>query len=272
MLANRKLLRFQSSVIQAASVAVCRRSQKPAHLRPKLPGHAPCSADNAVTNQHKQEGSRTRLRPSYTILIADDHPIVREGLSALLNQQPDMRVVAEARNGQEAMSKFFSERPDVALLDLRMPVMDGVEVVSAILAKVPDARVIILTTYPSEEDIYRSVQAGALGYVLKEAATSELVECIRAVGNGRTWLPYGIAAKLARHVASRSLTPRETDVLHGMVAGKSNKEIATRLNISEGTVKVHVSHILTKLKASGRTEAINHAIKRGLVLLDSSSE
>lgn len=214
---------------------------------------------------------RTEERGSVTVLIADDHPLVREGLVTLISRQSDMRVLGEASNGGEAVEKFLALRPDVAVLDLRMPVMDGVETAIAICQKAPTARLVMLTIYQSEEDIYRALRAGAQGYVLKDAPVQELVECVRAVGLGRTWICPEIGAKLAKRVAGQELTVREREVLNAVAAGKSNKEIGVAFNISEATVKVHVTHILEKLKASGRTEAINVAAKRGLIHLDSSA-
>jgi two-component system NarL family response regulator len=204
----------------------------------------------------------------FTLLIADDHPAVREGLAALISRRSDMRVVVEAGNGREAVEQFLAQRPDVALIDLRMPVLDGIGAVIAIREQAPAARVVILTTYQGEEDVYRAVQAGAQGYVLKDAPVEQLVECIRAVGEGRRWIPPEVGAKLAKRVATQGLTARELEVLHAMAPGKSNKEIGNSLGITEATVKVHVTHILEKLKASGRGEAVNLALKRGLVHMD----
>jgi len=205
-----------------------------------------------------------------TVLIADDHPVVREGLAAIIQTQPGLKVIAEASNGQEAMEKFFAHRPDIALLDLRMPLMTGVEAVTAICEKEPGARLAILTSYESEEEIYRALRAGAQGYVLKDAPPADLIECIRAMSEGRTWIPPDIGAKLARRVKGQELTSREMEVLRALVQGKSNKEIGCLLDIAESTVKVHVTHVLEKLKASGRTEAISVALKRGLIRMDSA--
>jgi two-component system NarL family response regulator len=205
-----------------------------------------------------------------TVLVADDHPVVREGLAALINRRPDMRVIAEAVNGREAVEQFFAQRPDVALLDLRMPVMDGVEALIAIRGKAPAARLAIVSTFQSEQDIYRAVQAGAQGYVLKDSPTEDLVQCIRTVSNGGMWIPPAVAAKLAKRLATQQLTPRELEVLRKVARGKSNKEIGTALCISEATVKVHVTHILEKLKVTGRTEAIGVAVNQGLVDLGGS--
>ncbi len=199
------------------------------------------------------------------VLVADNHPVVREGLAALINRRPDMRVIAEAGNGREALEQFFAQRPDIALLDLRMPLKDGVEALIAIRAQAPAARLVIVSTFQNEQDIYRAVQAGARGYVLKDASTEDLVQCIRTVASGGMWFPPAVAAKLAKRLATRQLTPRELEVLLDIARGKSNKEIGTALCISEATVKVHVTHILEKLKVAGRTEAIGVAVVQGLV-------
>jgi two-component system, NarL family, response regulator len=205
---------------------------------------------------------------SLSVLVADDHPIVREGLAAMIDRQSDMRVLAQAANGREALDTYFAQRPDVALLDVRMPVMDGVEAVGAICEREPNARLVIVTTYQSEEDVYRALRAGAQGYILKSAPVEEIVGCIHAVGAGKTWIPPEVGAMLANRVADQELTPRETEVLHAVTTGKSNKEIGVAFDISEATVKVHVTHILEKLKVTGRTEAINVAVKRGLVRIE----
>jgi two-component system, NarL family, response regulator len=219
--------------------------------------------------QDSAESEKTTRR-TLTVLVADDHPVVREGLVAIIETQPDLRVVAEASNGRDAMDKFFSHRPDVALFDLRMPLMGGVETVARIYEKEPGARLAILTSYESEEEIYRALRAGAQGYVLKDAPVSDLIGCIRALSEGRTWIAPGIGEKLAKRVKGQELTTREMEVLRTLVMGKSNKEIGTLLNIAESTVKVHVTHVLEKLKASGRTEAISVAVKRGLIRIDST--
>lgn len=212
--------------------------------------------------------AKGRTARSSTILVADDHPMVREGLVAVINRQPDMRVVAEASNGREAVEKFVTLRPDIALLDLRMPMMDGIEAAMSISEHAPEARLVIVTTYQSEEDIYRALRAGAQGYLLKDSPVEDLIECIHTVGDGKTWIPPAVGATLARRVTERSLTAREMEVIRALAKGKSNKEIGVALNISEGTVKVHVTHMLEKLKVTGRTEAIGAALKRGLVTME----
>ena len=203
-----------------------------------------------------------------TVLIADDHPIVREGLAALINRRSDMQVVAQASNGPEAVEKYVAQSPDVALLDLRLPLMDGVQTVLSICAKKPTARVVIFTACQGEEDIYRALRAGAYGYLFKNTPLKDLIECIRAVAQGKRWIPPVVAAQLGKRVADRGLTARETEVLCTVTSGKSNKEVGAVLDISEATVKVHMTHILEKLKVAGRTEAINVAMRRGLVHMD----
>lgn len=203
-----------------------------------------------------------------TVLVADDHPVVREGLVSLISREPGMRVVAEASNGREAVEQYFKHRPAVTLLDLRMAGVDGITALISICEKEPSARIAVISSYQLEEDIYRVLRAGALGYILKDATAKQLADCIRGVSEGKTWVPPQIGARLARRVADRELTLRETQVLSAVAAGKSNKEIGTAFNISESTVKVHMTHILEKLKVTGRTEAINVAVKRGLVHLD----
>ena len=203
-----------------------------------------------------------------TILIADDHPVVRDGLISAVKRQSDMRIVAEARNGREAVEMFIAQRPDISLIDLRMPLMDGIEAVMSIREREPTARLVILTTHETREEIYQALQAGAQGYVLKEDGLDEILACVRSVAAGDTWIPPTIGAALATGLKDEELTPRELQVLRSIAMGKSNKEIGVQLNISEATVKVHVTHMLEKLRATGRAEAISRAAKRGLVRLD----
>ena len=202
------------------------------------------------------------------VLIADDHLVVREGLAALINRSPDMAVVAEASTGREAVEQFLLHCPDVALLDLRMPEMDGVEVIAAIREQVPTARLVVLTTYADEEDIHRSLRAGARGYLLKDAPRDELLDCVRAVHDGQTVIPPAIALKLASRLRATELTPRELDVLRLLATGQSNKQIAAALFIAEGTVKTHVNALLRKLDAADRTGVVTLALKRGLLRLE----
>jgi DNA-binding NarL/FixJ family response regulator len=163
------------------------------------------------------------------------------------------------------VDEYISSSPDVALLELRLPFMDGIETVTAICARAPDARLVIFTTCQGEEDIYRALRAGAYGYLLKNTPLNELLECIRSVADGKRWIPPSIAARLGKRIADRGLTVRETEVLRAVVSGKSNKEVGSALDISEATVKVHMTHLMEKLNVAGRTEAITEAIKRGLV-------
>ena len=202
------------------------------------------------------------------ILIADDHPIVREGLVALLNRRPDMQVVAEVSDGRAVVQAFEEHRPDVTLLDLRMPEMGGVEAIETIRRQEPGARIIVLTTFDGDEDIYRAIQAGARAYLLKDTPRQELLETIRAVHAGQRRLPPDVAARLAGRMLAPDLTPRELMVLQQLAAGKSNREIGLALGITEGTVKVHVNSILAKLDVSDRTQAVTEALRRGIVHLE----
>lgn len=202
------------------------------------------------------------------ILIADDHPVVCKGLSALIDYEPDMTVVAEASNGAEAVAEFLGHLPDVAIIDLRMPQLDGIQVTKAILERIPEARIIILSRCGGDESVYQSLRAGAKAYLQKTSPSEKLVECIRAVYEGNNWLSPYLAAKLIGRASQRGLTPKEKEVLGLMVTGKTNKEIGKEIEITEGTVKIHVNRIFKKLKASGRTEAINKALRRGIVTLE----
>jgi DNA-binding NarL/FixJ family response regulator len=201
------------------------------------------------------------------VLIADDHTVVREGLAAIIGRQPDMRVVAEGNNGREAVALWKQHRPDVTLLDLRMPELDGAGAIVEIRLEDACARVIILTTYDSDEDIYRGMRAGARAYLLKDARREDLLECIRRVGAGGGFVPPEIAAKLAERVGGDDLTQREAEVLRLLASGKSNKEIGGSLFISETTVKSHVKCIFAKLNVASRTEAVAAASRRGLIRL-----
>lgn len=202
------------------------------------------------------------------VLIVDDHPVVREGLAAMIERRQDMTVVGEASDGQEALALFRAYRPDVTLMDLRMPGMGGVETIGAIRAEFPDARIIVLTTYDGDEDVYRGLQAGAMAYLLKDAPREELLEAIRAVHGGQMRIPPDVASKLAERIMGPELTAREMDVLRLIVAGKANREIGAELSITEGTVKAHVNNILGKLGVSDRTQAVTTALRRGLVQLE----
>jgi DNA-binding NarL/FixJ family response regulator len=200
-----------------------------------------------------------------TVLVVDDHVLVRTGVANIISNEPDLQVVAEAANGVEAIEAFERYRPDVTLLDLRMPVMEGVEAVRQIRQRDPGARVIVLTTYDTDEDITRALKAGAKAYVLKDITASALIACIHDVLAGKTYLAPTAAAKLAEGVARVQLTPRELATLRLMADGRSNKEIAGELGISERTVKTHLGHLFEKLGVTSRTEAVKVAARRGLV-------
>jgi DNA-binding NarL/FixJ family response regulator len=201
------------------------------------------------------------------ILIADDHSVVREGLVSLVRRKSDMTVVAEASNGREAVDLWKENRPDVALLDLRMPELDGVGAITQIREINPNAHIVVLTTFDGDEDIYRAIKAGAKGYLLKDTAREALMACIRKVHAGETCIPPSLAAKLAERVSGEALSAREIEVLQRIAAGKSNKEIGAELFISEGTVKTHVKSIFSKLDVVSRTEAVATATRRGLIQL-----
>jgi len=212
--------------------------------------------------------SKPALVKQIRVVIADDHPVVREGLGALVNSQQDMKIVSEAADGRQAVQQFLLHRPDVLLLDLRMPEMNGIEAIHAIIEKEPKAKIIVLSTYDGDEDIYRALQAGAKAYLLKDSPREQLLESIRGVYSGQLSIPSAVGARLAARVRAPKLTKRETEVTSLMVAGKSNKEIGASLGVTEGTVKVHIGRILKKLGAAGRTEAIRKALERGIVHLN----
>jgi len=201
------------------------------------------------------------------VMVADDHPVVREGLAALIGRQPDMSVVGEAANGQEAIELFRQQRPDVALMDLRMPQVDGIGAIQAIHTEFPNAHILVLTTYEGDEDIYRGLRAGAQGYLLKDTPREALLEAIRAASSGQTRLPAEMATKLAERLRSPEMTARELEVLQLIAAGHSNQEIAKALFIAESTVKAHVNSILSKLGVNDRTQAVMKAVKRGIIHL-----
>jgi DNA-binding NarL/FixJ family response regulator len=200
-------------------------------------------------------------------MVVEDHHIVRQGLVALLNTVADMTVVAEASDGKDALDLFRQHQPDVTLMDLRLPNMSGVEAVTEIRKQFASARIIVLTTFDGDEDIYRALQAGARGYLLKGMFGDELMDAIRAVHAGKSRIPAVIAERLALRMGGSPLTTRELDVLKLIVAGKSNKEIGAELAISEATVKTHINSILSKLSVTDRTQAATTALQRGLVHL-----
>ena len=199
------------------------------------------------------------------ILTVDDHLLLREGIAAVLEAQSDMVLVGEASNGREAIDRFRQLRPDVTLMDLRMPDMNGIDAITAICREFRNARIIVLSTYAGDVQAAAALRAGASGYLLKNLVRTELLDTIRAIHAGKRRVPPEIATEIAEHVADDSLTERETEILKGVAAGKSNKRIAADLDISEGTVKTHMKSILPKLDASDRTHAVMIALKRGIL-------
>jgi len=203
------------------------------------------------------------------VLVVEDHNVVRQGLVALLNLVEDIQVVGEAADGEEAVVQFRSHHPDVTLIDLRLPKLSGVEVIQRVRSETPQARFVVLTTYDGDEDIYRALKGGAKAYLLKGMTSEELITTIRAVHEGRSHIPAAIAERLAERMGTEDLTPRESQVLEQIVSGKSNKEIATELAITEATVKTHINTLLGKLGVEDRTQAATAAIRRGIVPFES---
>ena len=201
------------------------------------------------------------------VLAVDDHPLLREGIATLVNAEPDMKLVAEASNGKEAVEKFRSHRPDITLMDIQMPGVNGIEAITQIQSECPDARIIVLTTYTGDVQVIRALRAGARGYILKGHVHRELLETIRSVHAGKKRIPPEIAAELAEHAADDELTAREIEVLRLIGGGNANKQIADQLSIGETTVKTHVTNILSKLGASDRAHAVTIGLKRGIIQL-----
>ncbi|MFZ0302854.1 MAG: response regulator transcription factor [Terracidiphilus sp.] len=208
-------------------------------------------------------------KPTIRVLVVEDHHVVRQGLVSLLNVVEGMEVVGEAADGVEAIAQYRKHQPDITLIDLRLPRMSGVDAIQRIRMESPQARFIVLTTYDGDEDIYRALKAGAKAYLLKGMTTDELITAIRAVHAGKSHIPQAIAEKLAERMGVEELTPREMDVLEQIVSGKSNKEIADELGVSEATVKTHINSLLGKLGVTDRTQAATAAIRRGIVPLES---
>ena len=199
------------------------------------------------------------------VLSVDDHPLLREGVAALIGCEDDMELIGEASNGREAIDLFRKHQPDITLMDLQMPEMNGIDAIGAIRGEFPDARIIMLTTHPGDVQVSRALKAGARGYLLKGMLRKELLETIRAVHAGQKRLSGEAAAEIAEHLADNSLTPREIDVLRLVGAGNANKEIGAQLSLTEVTVKSHVKNILAKLGANDRTHAVTIALKRGII-------
>jgi DNA-binding NarL/FixJ family response regulator len=201
------------------------------------------------------------------VLSVDDHPLLREGIAAIINSQPDMLLVAQAAAGREAIGAFREHRPDVTLMDLRLPDMSGIDAMIAILTQFPDAHVIILTTFEGDVEIQRALEAGARGFLLKSMPPKDLLDALRHVHAGKKRIPAEVATRLAEHLSDEALTEREIEVLRHVAGGNRNRDIAARLFISEETVKVHVKHIMEKLGASDRTQAVALAVRRGIIQL-----
>ena len=201
------------------------------------------------------------------VLIVDDHSIIRQGLATIINRDPEMTVIAQAEDGQQAINLFREYQPDVTLMDLRMPQMAGVEAITAICAEFKSARIVVVTTYDGDEDIYRGLQAGAKGYLLKDAKPNELLSAIRTIHGGQQYIPPSVGAKLVQRMSNPELSERELEVLRLMAQGMSNLDISSALSIGESTVKSHVNRILSKLGVNDRTQAVIVAVRRGIVSL-----
>lgn len=201
------------------------------------------------------------------VLCVDDHPLVRKGIASILGNEPDMKLVAEAGNGQDAVAMFKAHEPDVTLMDLRMPDLDGIEATKRIRAESPDAKIIALTSFDGDQEIYRALEAGVRGYLLKEMVHTEVVRAIRLVHSGKRLMPPEVTERLTEYFPKAALTPREVEVLTLVANGLANKEIAAKLGTADGTVKIHVQNILSKLNASDRTHAVTIGIQRGIIKL-----
>ncbi|MFZ0589046.1 MAG: response regulator transcription factor [Bryobacteraceae bacterium] len=209
---------------------------------------------------------RTRI----SVLCVDDHPLVRKGVSAILSTEPEIMLIAEAQNGEEALQLYRLHRPDVTLMDIRLPDRNGVEVTKEIRAEFPEARIIALTSYDGDQDIYRALEAGVRGYLLKEMVHTEVVRAIHTVYSGKRFIPPEVSQQLSEHFPEVALTPREAEVLLWVARGLGNKEIGEEIGAAAGTVKAHIQNILGKLEAKDRTHAVTIALQRGIIHLDAS--
>jgi DNA-binding NarL/FixJ family response regulator len=201
------------------------------------------------------------------VLSVDDHPLLREGIAAIIDSQPDMLMIAQASTGREAIQQFRDHRPDVTLMDLRLPDISGIDAMIAIRSEFPDSRIVMLTTFEGDVEIQRALAAGARGYLLKNMPPKEMVDAIRQVHAGKKRIPHEVATQIAEHISDEALTEREIDVLQHVAGGNRNRDIAEQLFISEETVKVHVKHIMQKLGASDRTAAVAIGVRRGIIQL-----
>jgi two-component system NarL family response regulator len=202
------------------------------------------------------------------VMVVEDHFVVRAGLTAIINSQPDLVMVAEAGNGQQAVELFEQHEPDVTLMDLRLPVLNGIKAIAAIIKKSPRAKIIVLSTYGGDEEIFKALQAGARAYFLKDVKGQDLINAIRAVHAGQCPLPPEVASRLANRIPRSELSPRELEILGLIARGRSNREIANMLAISEGTVRVHASNVFAKLGCSDRAQAVSEAFRRGIIHID----
>jgi len=205
--------------------------------------------------------------PTIRVLCVDDHPLVRKGIAAILNNEPDMSLVAEAENGRQAVELFRQHQPDVTLMDLRMPELDGIGAAKLIRSEFPEAKIIALTSFDGDQDVFRALEAGVRGYLLKETVHADLLNAIRIVYSGKKLMPQDVAQRPAEYFPQPALTPREIEVLTLVAQGLANKEIAGRIGTADGTVKMHVQNILAKLEATDRTHAVTIALKRGIIHL-----
>lgn len=211
--------------------------------------------------------TETTTQAPIRVLCVDDHPLVRKGIASILNNEADMKLVAEADGGQQAIEAFRQHQPDVTLMDLRMPTVDGIAAAAAIRREFPEAKIIALTSYDGDQDIYRALEAGVRGYILKEMVHTEVLRAIRLVHSGKRLMPPEVTDRLTEYFPQAALTPREVEVLGLVADGLANKEIADRLGTASGTIKMHVQNILAKLSASDRTHAVTIGLQRGIIRL-----